>query len=215
MAFGQAAQALQIGCTSLNGATGTWTGMASSPTGKGFFVTLERKLRGAMTPCPLVGSPRPPWTGGGGDRGHTRRQGVLADRADGGVFSFGVTPSTGRWVEHTSTHPWWESPATPDGGGYWLTAADGGVFSFGDAWFYGSMGGTHLNAPVVGIRQHPTATGTGWRRRTAGFSFGSAPFEGSMAGTTMNAPVVGIATFDPPLPADRAGFPEVGSPLRP
>src|SRR5580704_7133726 len=39
MAFGQAGQAVQIGCTSLNGATGRWTGMASSPTGNGFFVT--------------------------------------------------------------------------------------------------------------------------------------------------------------------------------
>ncbi len=30
-------------------------------------------------------------------------------------------------------------------------ASDGGVFSFGDAVFYGSEGGTHLNAPIVGI----------------------------------------------------------------
>jgi len=41
--------------------------------------------------------------------------------------------------------------ATPDGGGYWLVASDGGVFNFGDAGFFGSMGGTHLNAPVVGM----------------------------------------------------------------
>ena len=30
--------------------------------------------------------------------------------------------------------------ATPDGHGYWFTAADGGVFAFGDAPFYGSLG---------------------------------------------------------------------------
>ena len=41
--------------------------------------------------------------------------------------------------------------ATPDGGGYWLVGADGGVFNYGDAPFYGSAGGTHLNAPVVGM----------------------------------------------------------------
>ena len=35
--------------------------------------------------------------------------------------------------------------------GYWLVAEDGGVFAFGDAAFYGSMGGHHLNAPVVGM----------------------------------------------------------------
>ena len=41
--------------------------------------------------------------------------------------------------------------ATTDGKGYWLVAADGGIFTFGDAGFYGSMGGQHLNAPVVDI----------------------------------------------------------------
>ncbi len=55
-----------------------------------------------------------------------------------------------------------ESNLAPDGGiiltgvvppptqGYWEVAADGGIFSFGDAQFYGSMGGTPLNRPVVG-----------------------------------------------------------------
>jgi hypothetical protein len=31
--------------------------------------------------------------------------------------------------------------ATPDGRGYWLSAADGGVFTFGDASFYGASTG--------------------------------------------------------------------------
>src|ERR1019366_5603451 len=31
--------------------------------------------------------------------------------------------------------------STPDGKGYWLSAADGGVFSFGDAGFYGASTG--------------------------------------------------------------------------
>ena len=35
--------------------------------------------------------------------------------------------------------------------GYWLVGADGGIFSFGDASFYGSMGATRLNSPVVGM----------------------------------------------------------------
>jgi hypothetical protein len=35
-------------------------------------------------------------------------------------------------------------------GGYWLVASDGGVFSF-NAPFAGSMGGTVLNKPIVGI----------------------------------------------------------------
>ena len=41
--------------------------------------------------------------------------------------------------------------ATPDGGGYWFVASDGGVFAEGDAVFYGSMGGQHLNQPIVGM----------------------------------------------------------------
>ena len=42
-------------------------------------------------------------------------------------------------------------PPTPTGRGYWLVASDGGIFTFGDAHFFGSMGGTPLNQPVVGI----------------------------------------------------------------
>jgi hypothetical protein len=40
--------------------------------------------------------------------------------------------------------------ATPTGSGYYLVASDGGVFSY-NAPFLGSMGGKHLNAPMVGI----------------------------------------------------------------
>jgi len=41
--------------------------------------------------------------------------------------------------------------ATPDGRGYWLVARDGGIFTYGDAGFFGSAGGEHLNQPVVGM----------------------------------------------------------------
>ncbi len=30
-------------------------------------------------------------------------------------------------------------------------ASDGGLFAFGDAQFFGSMGGTPINKPVVGM----------------------------------------------------------------
>jgi hypothetical protein len=90
--------------------------------------------------------------------------------------------------------------ATPDGKGYWLVASDGGVFAFGDATFNGSMGGTHLNAPVVGMAATPDGKGY-WLAAADGgvFSFGSAPFEGSMGAMSMNAPVVGMATYAHPL----------------
>ena len=41
--------------------------------------------------------------------------------------------------------------AYPPASGYWLVGSDGGVFSFGDASFYGSMGNTALNKPIVGM----------------------------------------------------------------
>ncbi len=47
--------------------------------------------------------------------------------------------------------------ATPDGGGYWLTASDGGVFNFGDAPFDGSTGGLGItNAIGVAGSAPPT-----------------------------------------------------------
>src|SRR5579884_18520 len=42
-------------------------------------------------------------------------------------------------------------PSPTPAGGYWLVAKDGGVFSYGNANFFGSAGGTHLAAPVVGM----------------------------------------------------------------
>ncbi len=82
--------------------------------------------------------------------------------------------------------------ATPDGHGYWLVASDGGIFAFGDAGFYGSMGGTPLNRPVVGMAATPDGRGY-WLVASDGgiFAFGDAGFYGSMGGTPLNRPVVG------------------------
>jgi Cu/Zn superoxide dismutase len=78
--------------------------------------------------------------------------------------------------------------------GYWLAAADGGVFNFGDAPFLGSMGGTKLNRPVVGMAA--TASGDGyWLVASDGgvFNFGDATFQGSTGGMKLNQAVVGMA----------------------
>ena len=77
--------------------------------------------------------------------------------------------------------------------GYRLVASDGGVFDFGDATFHGSMGGTKLNAPVVGTASDP-ATGGYWEVASDGgiFAF-NAPFDGSMGGKHLNQPIVGMA----------------------
>src|SRR5580704_10332040 len=64
--------------------------------------------------------------------------------------------------------------------GYRMVARDGGVFSFCEP-FLGSMGGQHLNAPMVGMAA--TAGGGGyWEVASDGgiFNYGNATFLGSM-----------------------------------
>ncbi len=77
--------------------------------------------------------------------------------------------------------------------GYRLVASDGGVFSFCEP-FLGSMGGQHLNAPIVGMAETPGAVGY-WEVGSDGgiFSFGNAAFHGSTGSLHLNAPIVGMA----------------------
>ena len=56
-------------------------------------------------------------------------------------------------------HPIVGMASTPDGGGYWEVASDGGLFAFGDAGFFGSEGGRHLDHPIVGIAAPPDGGG--------------------------------------------------------
>ncbi len=78
--------------------------------------------------------------------------------------------------------------------GYSFAAADGGVFAFGDYPMCGSMAGTTLSAPIVGIALTPDKGGY-WLAAADGgvFAFGDAAFYGSMGGTHLRAPIVGIA----------------------
>jgi hypothetical protein len=85
--------------------------------------------------------------------------------------------------------------STPDGGGYWLVASDGGIFSFGDALFWGSTGGMHINAPIVGMAAGPGGNGY-WLVAADGgiFSYGSSNFWGSTGAMHLNKPIVGLAS---------------------
>jgi hypothetical protein len=85
-------------------------------------------------------------------------------------------------------------PPPPPRPGYWTTASDGGVFAFGGATFSGSMGATHLKAPVVGMAA--TSDGGGyWLVASDGgiFAFGDAGFSGSMGNQPLARPMVGMA----------------------
>jgi hypothetical protein len=113
--------------------------------------------------------------------------------SDGGIFSFGDAAFYGSMGSQHLNAPVVDIAPTRDGGGYWLVAADGGIFSFGDAAFHGSMGGQHLNRPVVGISPDD-ATGGYWEVATDGgiFAF-DAPFFGSTGNLVLNRPVNGMA----------------------
>jgi hypothetical protein len=78
--------------------------------------------------------------------------------------------------------------------GFWLAGADGGVYADCGAPFFGSMGGSHLAKPIVGIAATPDGGGY-WLVVSDGgvFAFGDAGFGGSMAGTALHPPMVGIA----------------------
>jgi hypothetical protein len=87
--------------------------------------------------------------------------------------------------------------------GYRFVASDGGVFNYGTgAPFLGSMGGTALNAPVVGMAVMPGGDGYYLVAADGGvFSFGSAQFYGSAGNIRLNKPIVGMA-----VTADGGGY---------
>jgi len=95
--------------------------------------------------------------------------------ADGASSPSVTPPSTGPWAVSTSMRRSW-ALRRPGRGGYWEVASDGGVFNFGDATFHGSMGGQHLNAPIVGIAAAPGGGGGYWEVASDGgvFAFGGA-----------------------------------------
>ncbi len=87
--------------------------------------------------------------------------------------------------------------------GYRFVASDGGIFNYGPgAPFLGSMGGQHLNKPIVGMAVMPAGDGYYLVASDGGiFSFGSAQFYGSTGSIALNKPIVGMA-----VTPDGAGY---------
>ena len=92
--------------------------------------------------------------------------------------------------------------AMPDGKGYWVFTDRGRALAFGDAQWYGDMGSTPLNGPILDSVATPSGRGY-WMVGSDGgiFSFGDARFYGSMGGQPLNKPVMSMAP-DP----DGAGY---------
>jgi hypothetical protein len=78
--------------------------------------------------------------------------------------------------------------------GYRIAAADGGAFDYG-IQFDGSLAGTTLNAPIVGLANEPGPNGYLMVGSDGGvFTFGGAHFYGSLGGQSLASPIAGIAT---------------------
>jgi hypothetical protein len=80
----------------------------------------------------------------------TATSGYWLTSADGGVFAFD-SPFFGSAGNLALNADVVSIAATDGGQGYRIVGADGGVFCFGAAQFLGSMAGTPLNKPVVGM----------------------------------------------------------------
>lgn len=77
---------------------------------------------------------------------------------------------------------------------FWIATAQGDVWNFGSAQNYGTLQGTTLNKPIIGIAPTPDASGY-WLVATDGgvFAFGSAAFFGSTGNIRLNQPIVGMS----------------------
>ncbi len=99
-----------------------------------------------------------------------------------------AVPAYVSWAEQASVF------ASPG----WLAGTDGGVFALGSAPFRGSLGGRHLNQPVIAIASDRSGRGY-WLAALDGgvFSFGDAHFYGGLGSMHLNQPIVDmVATPD-------------------
>jgi lipoprotein-anchoring transpeptidase ErfK/SrfK/ribosomal protein L24E len=170
-------------------------GMASTPSGKGYWLvaddggifTFNAPFFGSLGAIhlnsPIVGMAATP-TG----------KGYWLVAGDGGIFTFGDAKYYGSTGAMHLNSPITQMIAGPGGKGYWLMATDGGVFTFGSAKFHGSMGAKRLNAPVIGMTATPDGGGYLLVASDGGvFTFGNAHFQGSTGGKHVGSPVIGIA----------------------
>jgi len=112
---------------------------------------------GGVFPPRTASSGRLPWPPGAErpecrDRADPRRARLLAVASDGGSFAFGDATSYGFEAARTSRPD--RRIAPPRAGFRLLALASRGDLRLRRRQFYGSMGGTHLNQPVVASPLH-------------------------------------------------------------
>ncbi len=185
--------AASLGGIATSAATGPAVGIASTPTGKGYWAVTAHGAVSAFGDAKWYGDL---------PASKVRTLDIVAIAPtqdghgywlvgrDGGLFSFGdakyhgSVPGLGRHVRDVAG-----MVASPDGAGYLLVGSDGGVFTFGSARFYGSLpgirqarerhpghtavlrpgAGTSLSAPTGG-RSSSAPVSSSWARSPGGTS---------------------------------------------
>ena len=165
-----------VSATVTSGTTGSPTGSVTVQDGGDAVCTIALHPSGSNMSsgtCPsLAGTQLPPGT-----------YALTADYLGDGNYQSSVSPARSLTVADDSSQ------------GYWEVASDGGIFSFGTAQFYGSTGGSPLNAPIVAMASTPDGGGYWLVAKDGGvFAFGDARFHGSTGGTPLNAPIVGMTS---------------------
>ncbi|HET7489801.1 MAG TPA: PQQ-dependent sugar dehydrogenase [Acidimicrobiales bacterium] len=168
------------------------TGMAATPSGRGYWMVAADGGVFAFGDAPFLGSAgslrlTAPVVGMAAT---PSGRGYWLAAADGGVFAFGDAPFLG--AGPAGAGPYAGIAASPTGGGYWLAGTRGTVASLGDARPLGPV--PALNAPVVGVAATRTGGGV-WLAAADGgvFALGDARFAGSAGALRLNRPVVGMA----------------------
>ena len=170
------------------------TSLSATPSGHGYWLFTDRgrelpfgdtKDYGDLHAVPLNGRVI-------GSSATPTANGYYMVALDGGVFAFGDARFRGSMGAAHLNSPVNGLVPTADNRGYWLVAADGGVFTF-HAPFLGSMGGTPLARPIIGMVRY----GAGYLMvaQDGGiFNFSHNPFFGSLGGLTRTSPVVSAAS---------------------
>jgi hypothetical protein len=118
-----------------------------------------------------------------------------------GVVDVSVTTPDG--IAVSPVHFTYTAAVPKPAAGFWMVGSDGSVFGFGAARSFGSMGGRHLNKPIVAMAATPDHAGY-WLFASDGgvFTFGDARFYGSVPQVLgpkrhLAAPIVAVeATSD-------------------
>ncbi len=182
--------------TSVSGLSAPVVGMATTPSGDGYWLIAadggifnygDAQFYGSAgnvdINAPVVGMAATP-----------DGKGYWSVALDGGIFQDGDAGFYGSTGNVQLNSPIVGMAATPDGKGYWLVASDGGIFDFGDAQFFGSAGGQSLPASVAGMAATPDGLGY-WLAGSDGsiYPFGDAVTYGDNTAATPTQPIAGIS----------------------